>query len=321
LHGELADQPPVALWRHYPVDDQAPEALAAAHLAFQQTYDFDLVKVTPASSYCLRDWGVEDVWEGSSEGTRRYTKSVISSPEDWGRLPVLDPAAPHLASQLTCLLEIRRRLGKDTPVLQTIFSPLAQAKHLAGEQNLLVHLRTFPDALAKGLETIARSTRAFIEAVLETGIDGVFYAVQHAQAGILSPDEFARFSRPFDLGLLNSARDLWCNMLHLHGNNVYFDAVADYPVAIINWHDRETAPGLLKAQEIFRGAVCGGLSRDALVLGTPAAIQQEADDALAQTHRRRLILSTGCVLPIVAPHGNIMAARESVRRSKAFLNV
>jgi len=49
IKGEVIDQPPVALWRHFPVDDQAPGTLAKATLNFQQTYNFDLVKVTPAS--------------------------------------------------------------------------------------------------------------------------------------------------------------------------------------------------------------------------------------------------------------------------------
>ena len=45
------DSPPVALWRHFPVDDQEAATLAAATLDFQRHYDFDLVKVTPASSF------------------------------------------------------------------------------------------------------------------------------------------------------------------------------------------------------------------------------------------------------------------------------
>ena len=60
LQGEETDRSAVALWRHFPVDDQSPETLAAAALNFQHIYDFDLVKVTPASSFCLKDWGVED---------------------------------------------------------------------------------------------------------------------------------------------------------------------------------------------------------------------------------------------------------------------
>ena len=42
---------------------------------------------------------------------------------------------------------------------------------------------------------------------------------------------------------------------------------------------------------------------------------QESEDAIAQTGGERLILGTGCVLPIIAPYGNIVAARESSLRT------
>jgi uroporphyrinogen decarboxylase len=312
LAGQATDRIPVALWRHFPVDDQDPLALAAAHVAFQRAYDFDLVKVTPASSFCLKDWGVQDTWEGDPEGTRRYTKAVVSKPADWESLPELDASAPHLAAQLTCLRRIREELGPDTPVLQTVFSPLAQAKHLSGEQTLLNHMRTSPAALARGLATIAASTKAFIDAAGQTGIDGVFYAVQHAQSSLLSPAEFSRFGREYDLDVLNSARGLWFNVLHLHGEDVYFEAVSDYPVQAVNWHDRETPPSLAVARAKFQGALCGGLDRDTLVCRGPAEIRSEAADAFKQVNGRGLILSTGCVVPIIAPHGNLIAAREAV---------
>lgn len=312
LRGERPDHPPVALWRHFPVDDQSPEVLAASHLAFQRAYDFDLVKVTPSSSFCLKDWGAEDVWEGSTEGTRRYTKHVIVKPADWEHLSPLDPSAPHLAGQLACLRQIRRELGPETPVLQTIFNPLAQAKNLAGGEILLAHLRKYPEAVTRGLEVITQTTRRFIEAAIETGIDGVFYAVQHAQASLLSEDEFIRFSQAADHTLLQTARDLWCNMLHLHGENVYFDLAAKYLVHIVNWHDRETPPSLAEARRAFSGVLCGGLSRDKLVYRTPAEIREQASKAIQQTNGERFILSTGCVVPIIAPQGNWMAARRAV---------
>ena len=93
---------------------------------------------------------------------------------------------------------------------------------------------------------------------------------------------------------------------------MYFDAVADYPAHIINWHDREAGPSLSEASNIWRGAMCGGLSRTTLVLGDRTLIRQEALDALAETDGRRLLLSTGCVAPIITPYGNLMAARQSV---------
>ncbi len=312
LNGETIDRPPIALWRHFPVDDQTPEALAAATLNFQKTYDFDLVKVTPASSFCVKDWGVEDEWVGDTEGTRRYTKRVINDPRDWEKLTALDPTAPHFAGQLACLRLIRKELTEDTPMIQTIFNPLAQAKNLADNETLISHLRLYPEAVMKGLMTIATSTKRFVEAALETGIDGIFYAVQHAQASMLTLKEYETFGLTHDLDILQPAESLLYNMLHLHGKDVYFDLVIQYKFHIVNWHDRETYPALKEAQNIFTGVMCGGLRQDTLVYGNQDQVRDEAEDTLKQTTGQRFILGTGCVVPIIAPHGNIMEARRSL---------
>ena len=309
LAGEIPDQTPVALWRHFPVDDQSPSNLAAAQIAFQRTFDFDLVKVTPASSFCLRDWGAEDVWLGATEGTRSYTNHVISRPQDWESLRDLDPSAPHLADQLDCVRLIRQGLGPDVPIIQTIFNPLAQAKNLAGDQTLLEHARRFPEALGKGLSTIARTTRRFVEAAIGSGIDGIFYAVQHAQKSEFDSEQFASLSEKDDIQILDAASGLWCNILHLHGSDIYFEWAQKYHLPVVNWHDRETRPSLAEGRKIFDGVVCGGLSRETLVLKDPQAVRAEKQDALRQTGGRKLILSTGCVVPITAPYGNMMEAK------------
>jgi uroporphyrinogen decarboxylase len=49
-----------------------------------------------------------------------------------------------------------------------------------------------------------------------------------------------------------------------------------------------------------------------MVLGTPIQVQTEARVAIQATQGKRFILGTGCVMPIITPHGNILAARESV---------
>ena len=306
------DRPPVALWRHFPVDDQTAQGLAEAQLAFQRNYDFDLVKVTPASSFCLRDWGVKDAWRGSTEGTREFTQRAIDDPDDWTRLPTLDPTAGSLGKQLESLRLITEELGQATPVIQTIFNPLSQAKNLVGGQELLVHLRRYPRQVHSALQTITESTIRFIEAAKGTGIAGIFYALQHAQYGLLSREEYLDFGRRYDLQILEATRGLWLNMLHLHGLDIMFDLVRDYPVQILNWHDRETEPDLRQGQQISNSVACGGLGIDDLVFGSPEEIHQQAQEAMETTNGRRFILGTGCVVPIIAPHGNLMAARKSV---------
>jgi uroporphyrinogen decarboxylase len=314
LGGQMPDRPPVALWRHFPVDDQNPESLAAATLQWQKTYDWDIVKVTPASSFCLKAWGVEDEWRGDSEGTRAYTKRAIFALEDWASLEVLDVDSPQFAAQLKCLALLRNELGPEVPLVQTVFSPLAQAKNLVGGADLLAHLRVRPDWVGRGLEIILESTRRFIRAARAAGlIDGIFYAVQHAQASLLTKDEFIEFGRSYDLQVLESARMLWLNILHAHGENLYFNNVADYPVQVINWHDQDTPPSLAEALPRTRATLCGGLRRETMVFGTADDVRAEAQAAFDQTRGgQRLILGTGCVVPITAPHGNLLAARMSV---------
>lgn len=313
LQGEKPDHPPVSLWRHFPVDDQTPDGLAAATIAYQETFDFDFIKVTPSSSYCLRDWGVRDQWLGNPEGTRQYEKRAIQSPADWGRLPLLDPRRGSLNDQITCLQMLSQHFSGKVPLVMTIFNPLSQARSLAGADRLLEHLRQFPEDVLTGLETIARSTRSFIQACLETGIAGIFLAVQHAQAAIMTEKEYGIFGSAFDLPLLQEVDDLWLNILHIHGEDVYFDLFTRYPVQVLNWHDRKTPPSLEEGLTRFPGVVCGGLKQwDTLVLGTPESVHAEALDALNATGGKRFILGTGCVMPITAPYGNTLAARRAV---------
>lgn len=313
ISGGRVDRVPVALWRHFPVDDQSPRRLARAVVQFQQLYDFDLVKVTPASSFCVKDWGVQDEWRGATEGTREYTKWAIHRPEDWMSLPVLDPRQGHLGDQLQCLKWIVQELGEQVPVIQTVFNPLSIAKYLIGKDLLPVHLRQFPEALHHGLKVIVETTRRFIEAATATGIAGIFFAVQHAQYGVLSTNEYIEFGRQYDLQVLDACRGLWLNMLHLHGEHVMFDLVCDYPVSVLNWHDQDTPPSLAEGKQKFPGAVCGGLQREkTMVLGTPEQVEAEAKAAIQSTAGERFILGTGCVIPIITPSANIYAARQSV---------
>jgi len=313
LSGNQPDRPPVSLWRHFPVDDQTPEGLAVAVANFQKQYDFDFIKVTPASSFCVKDWGATDRWTGNIEGTRDYQQPVITYPEDWTKLPLLDPNVGQLGHQLTVLRLLKNEFGSSVPILQTIFSPLAQAKNLVGKDNLILHIRRHPEELHAGLEIITESTIRFIEEAMKIGIDGIFFAIQHAQYSLLSQEEFLIFEKPYDVRVLETTKSLWLNMIHLHGEHIMFDLVADLPVSIMNWHDRHTPPSLKEALERFPGAVCGGLKRwETMVLGTPQDVVREAKDAIQQTGGRRFILGTGCVLPIIVPHGNILAARRSV---------
>lgn len=316
IAGEKPDRLPVALWRHWPGDDQDAASLAAAHLKWQRDYDWDLLKVGPASSYSVDDWGVETEWVGHIEGTRETTFYPIDNPADWEMLEPLDPNAGMLGAQLAALRQIGQEVGEFVPFIATIFSPLSQAKHLASNPVLFSHLRQYPEAVHAGLATITESTLRFIEAAKQTGIAGIYYAVQHARYPLLSRGEFKRFGRDYDLPILTAVSDLWCNMVHLHSDEVMFDLVADYPAHFLNWHDRETGISLEEGLAQIKGAASGGIDQWTLHEESPEGTLLEFSDAMEQTNGRRLLLGTGCVIMVTTPTRNIRALRQLVETTK-----
>jgi uroporphyrinogen decarboxylase len=177
----------------------------------------------------------------------------------------------------------------------------------------LEHIKKHPEAVMKGLETITKSTVKFIEAVREIGVDGIFYAVQHAQARMLELDEYKNIALLYDQQALKPTEDFWCNMLHLHGKDVYFSLLRLMNFQIVNWHDRETYPTLSEAQSLYRGVVCGGIRQETLYSGNQVQVKEEAANAIQQTKRKRFILGTGCVVYYQSAHENIMSAIESTR--------
>jgi len=316
IAGQPAERVPVALWRHFPLDDQDPGKLAARTLEWQKKWDFDLVKFMPSGTYSVEDWGAKSVYEGAANGARAVSAPGVRSPEDWRRLPRLDAKKGVLGAQNAALARAAQELGGAVPILQTVFSPLTTARKLAGEA-VLEHLRSNPAALEAGLRTITDTTIDFSLAALAAGAHGLFFATQLATTDVLTADEYARFGKRFDLEVLSAIKGKTkINMLHLHGENVMFDLLAGYPVQMINWHDRLTAPSLKDAVSRFKGALVGGVEeRGLLVAGPVQAIRAQVRDAIEQTGSRRLVLGPGCVAAIAAPEHNIQALIDEARGS------
>lgn len=319
LRGEAVDRPPVALWRHFPVDDQDPEQLATSVAAFQTRYDWDFVKLTPSSSFCVEDWGCRVAYRGHSEGTSEYIARPVSVAADWRRIEPLDPHAGALGAHLLAIRRTRELIDPDVPLLATVFSPISQAKNLIGGGMDIVHLRRHRSDLLSALEAIAETTVRFVTAALQAGADGIFYAMQRCTADVISETEYREVCRPLDLRILEAAHAASAAqgkppfiLLHLHGLHSYFDIAAEYPAQALNWHDRDTGPDLVEGARRFPGMVVGGLSQRDIVEGSPATVQSLAQQAIEALGGRRVCLSTGCVMPTTAPWGNIRALRAAV---------
>jgi len=315
ISGAVPDRVPVALWKHFPGDDQDPGKLAARTLEWQRAWDFDLVKFMPSGTYGVEDWGAKTAYEGAPNGARVVSDPGVKRAADWARLPRLDVRKGVLGAQNEALARAAKELHGTVPILQTVFSPLTTARKLAGG-DFFDQLRDHPGELEAGLRTITATTIDFALAALGAGAHGFFFATQLATTDALSAAEYEKFGARYDLEVLAALKGrARFNLLHLHGENVMFERLAAYPVEMLNWHDRLTPPALAAGASKFRGALVGGVEeRTLLATGPREAIRAQVRDAIAQTGGRRLIVGPGCVAAIAAPAENIRTVIEEARR-------
>lgn len=312
IDGKPVDRPPAALWRHFPQDDQQADTLAQAHVAFLKAYDWDFLKVTSASGFYGDDWGLKSSYRPNREGVRHYTDRPIKRETDWPKLRRLDVTAGVYGRELKALRLIRKALP-DEIILSTLFSPLSIARTLAGETALLRYLRDSIDETHEGLDIITEATARFAEECLAAGADGLFFATQCASTAYMTIEEYEEFARPYDLRVLEAARHAEIILLHIHGERIMFEQLIDYPVHIINWHDRRTPPTLKEARAQFSGTIAGGVDAvDTIGKGTPEQVTAEVKEAIAQTGGSKFLVTAGCVIPIDAPEANVRAVRQAV---------
>jgi uroporphyrinogen decarboxylase len=315
IKGEATDRVCVALWKHFPVEDMTPEGLATSALTFQKKYDWDLIKFTPTGTYSVMDWGAETVWQPNNMGVRTVVKFGVTRAEQWSQLPKLDVTKGYYGAQNQALSLMAREVKDQTPILQTIFSPLTTARKLAGDR-IFTDLRTSPVVFKQGLEMITDITIQFALEAVKAGADGLFFATQLGSYRLLNDAEYQEFGEYYDRRILDALKEKCEYMIiHIHGEDTMYPMLMNYPVNGANWHDRITAPTLAEGRKHFSGLMCGGINEwNTLVTGPVSAIEAEVQDAITQTGGRGLMIAPGCVVPGHAPEEHLMVVRRAVEK-------
>ncbi|WP_159916058.1 uroporphyrinogen decarboxylase family protein [Pantoea sp. 18069] len=317
INGEPTDRPPVALWRHFPDDDQHSDKLVAHTLQWQEKWQFDLVKFMPSGTYGVEDWGAISGYRGAANGAREVIQPAVVRTEDWRRVVPLDVRRGAYGRQNEALAAAAKVLKGQVPLLQTVFSPLTTARKMSTEK-MFADLRRFPDELERALMVITDVTIRFALDALAQGAHGVFFATQLASHRLLTTAEYERFGKRYDLQVFKALRGKSrLNMLHAHGDDIMFDLLSDYPTEMFNWHDRLTDPTIAQAAECFPQLLVGGINEHGTLMhGSEQEIENQVHEALSQTGGRRLMIGPGCVLPVAARDASIRAVVRAAHQFK-----
>lgn len=278
LRGEAADRPPFSLWHHFGLEAEGPEAHARKTLEFHARYGTDLVKVMSDFPY----------------------------PRETGVLATPFPA------QLRALEFIRDGLNGSKHFVETVFNPWNVAEKLSSKDEVARLHRDEPQKLLDWLETIARSEANHARAARERGVSGVFLAIANAQDGILSLDDYQKFSEPFDRMIIDAIKDAPLNILHIHGPRAYCEHfLRTWRGVTIHYSEAETGFSIAEAHAIFPGTLMGGIDhrsfRNLSVQQLRAAARRAWDMAAPN-----LILAPGCSVPDDSQPKELALLRKAV---------
>lgn len=298
IAGEKPDKLPYSFWTHLPGIDLNPELLAEKTYEFYKKYDIDFIKTMNNGMYAIEDFGCEiDYSDIAKGGVAKVTKTPIHEAKDWYELKPCSVKEGSLARELKGLkLVLDKVKNEDVPVIFTIFSPLTTANKLSGN-TLLQYLENGDGgAVHHALKVITETTCNMARAALEAGADGIFFAAQSSTYNFMTAEQYKEFGVPYDLEVLNAAKDGWMNTLHAHGSNIMMEILKDYPVQVFNWHAWETYPSVDEAALESGKCLMGGLNRTDITKDDRNAIHHQIYECFKLMGGCGQILTPGCVI-------------------------
>lgn len=110
----------------------------------------------------------------------------------------------------------------------------------------------------------------------------------------LTSEQYETYGVPYDLQVLAGASAGWFNAIHLHGDNIMFDLVKEYPVQVFNWHIWETLPDIKEGLDFTSKSVMGGIARMNITHHHLNELQSQIYRSIISTQGQGLILTPGC---------------------------
>jgi len=282
IEGRDVDRPPYTAWYHFLDENEPAEHHARMTLEFHRKFSTDLVKVMSDYAY-------------PKPAGKWYEVKALDNP---------------FSTQIKALELIRAGLKGEAHFLETIFNPWNVATKLSSKEEVMRMKSESPQRLLDALSVIAKSEASHAKKAIAAGASGVFLAIDNAQTGILTPEEYRKFSEPFDRMVVDAAKDAPLTTLHLHGDKVYVDYfLKGWPVRGINYALHGTGVPLSKARASFPGVLLGGLDEVNFRKLTEARMRSQIDSASKQAGKK-WILAPGCSVPNDTADAEILRLRK-----------
>ena len=235
-------------WLHSPgADRDRAEVFSSEIIRITDRSRWDFVKIMPNGVYNQEAHG-SDIEYFSGEMSLEDLKAkrvfhihnyLIQSPRQMEAFPVLDVSKNRVYQREIANVRALAEHYKGTvPILPTIFTPMhCIPEFVGGIDKARWYYENRPEAVDRMLQALVQTELQLVDAYIDAGADGFFFAQRYSNSDILSEAEFERFARPYDEMLLDRIKDrTWFNMIHVHGARHFFwDQFKTYNVQAISW--------------------------------------------------------------------------------------
>ncbi len=285
LRGADVDRPPFTVYHHYGRPNAQLEA--ADHLAFQRVCQADIVKV-------MNDFS--------------YPKSTTGR---WYELKTFESPYPE---QLETLKLVRDGLNGDAYFIDTLYGPYMTAMlRFAAEppyaglpqseaesraiRDLPDFQHQYPDQWHAALEAITQSTLNHIRKARDLGASGALLSLYNTESRFGSIADYERFSRPYDVRVLDALADSPLTFLHLHNlDRVYLPLFASVKVPVVHYSVKTSGIPIAEARTHYSQVLAGGV--DEVDFRTLSAETMRAQWRTARAEAgSKYIAAPGCSVP------------------------
>ncbi|AFK05605.1 hypothetical protein Emtol_0087 (plasmid) [Emticicia oligotrophica DSM 17448] len=299
----------ISFWKHHPYSDQNGHLLAQEAIDFQNTFQFDFLKLTSAGDWLAVCYGAGDeLWENDSLGRRKITSFPLQETRDFYHLKSFSFQEKMLVEILDALRICCENVS--VPVYVTIFCPLSQLIQISGIELFLKTAQKEPEAIHAALAVIIQNTKKTIDAASKVGVGGLYFVTQHMQTEILSLETYQQFGRYSDEICLIKASELFDSIIfHLHGNDCYACIAENIPKMSIHCAYSEVSTSNTQSIEKAGYPIIYGLAHHIL---SKANSFQDCKEIL-DNFPTSSFLTCDCVLPLNFPNEKINLWTNFVR--------
>ena len=319
LAGETPDRHAASIWRHFYHMESTVDGLVDAMVHFQKRCHWDFMKINPRADYHVEDWGLKQIYSKSEFERHTKTAFPINTISDWDTIRPLPVTKGVLGDHLTAVSKIRKTVGKDLPLLMTVFTPLAIAGRMVkDEMTARDHLRAKPERVLRALRVITDTFRQYVVELRNAGADGIFLAtINWATKPMLTWEEYQRFALPYDLEIANATGSDALNLLHVCGSDNYLAHLLKepFPCRLVNWDASEpTNLPIDRALPLLGNKIAvGGLDHRGWFLHSePNEVAYQVARLKEKFSSRQLIFGPGCTIAPETPIENLLAVRENI---------